>query len=273
MTEPLAAREPGPTIVVPAPRRKRRGVGVLIGLLVVVVLLAVAAIVGESLARAYAQDYVRDRILESLPVDPSTPIDVRVGGGPVLLQALAGRMTEIDATIPEFVVGGVSGSAEVSARGIPLDETQPTDALRIDVRIPESGVQTLSSYLSGIDLESIELGGGLITVTTTLDLVLVQLPVSIGLAPSAADGGIAFSPETITLEGQAISVDDLRSNPLVSSLAGSLLNSQTFCIADSLPAAFSVTDVAVEGSDLVATIEGDGIAFGDPALLQTGTCP
>ena len=269
--EPAAATQV--LLVEDPPRRKRRWVGWVIALVIVAILLVVAAIVGETLARQYAEGYIRDRVVEALPVDPAAPMDVEVKGGPVLLQALSGRMTEIVVGIPELTIGEISGSATVTALGVPLDESKATDQLDIELRISESSVQQLSTYLSGIDLDSITLGDGLITVDTSIDLLLFSVPISIDLLPSAAAGGIAFTPETITLEQQEISVDDLRSNPLVSGIAGSLLDSQVFCVAESLPSAFTLTDVTVEGSELVVAVSGDGVALGDPALLETGTCP
>ncbi|NYF10332.1 hypothetical protein HDC94_001488 [Leifsonia sp. AK011] len=278
MTEPLqptgsASATTQVLLVEEPPRRKRRWLGWVIGLFIVVALLAVAAIVGETLARQYAEGYIRDRVIEALPVDPATPLDVEVGGGPVLLQAISGRMTEIVVGIPELTIGEISGSATVTASGVPLDESQPTENLDIVLTIPASSVQRLSTYLSGIELDSITLGNGLITVDTTVDLLLFSVPISIDLAPSADAGGIAFRPETITLEQQEISVDDLRSNPLVSGIAGSLLRSQVFCVAESLPKALTLSEVSVVGSDLVVRVTGDGVALGDPALLETGTCP
>ena len=277
--EPIQSGQPEPAaatqllLVEDPPRRKRRWVGWVIALVIVAILLVVAAIVGETLARQYAEGYIRDRVVEALPVDPAAPMDVEVKGGPVLLQALSGRMTEIVVGIPELAIGEISGSATVTALGVPLDESKATDQLDIELRISESSVQQLSTYLSGIDLDSITLGDGLITVDTSIDLLLFSVPISIDLLPSAEAGGIAFTPETITLEQQEISVDDLRSNPLVSGIAGSLLDSQVFCVAESLPSAFTLTDVTVEGSELVVAVSGDGVALGDPALLETGTCP
>ena len=277
--KPLQPRESASTtatqvlVVEGPPRRRRRWVGWLIALLILIVLLTVAAIVGETLARQYAEGYIRDRVVESLPVDPSAPLDVRVEGGPVLLQAISGRLTEIVVGIPELTIGEVSGAATVTATGVPLDESQPTENLDIVLTIPESSVQELSTYLSGVDLDSITLGDGVITVDTSIELLFFSVPISIDLLPSAEAGGIAFTPETITLEQQEISVDDLRSNPLVSGIAGSLLQSQVFCVAESLPKALTLSSVSVVGTELVVQVTGDGVALGDPALLETGTCP
>ena len=285
MASPIQPREPAPentTEVLPAqvvlvedkPRRKRRAwIGWLIGLVVLAILLVIAAFVGEQLARQYAESYVRERVLESLPVDPETPIAVEIGGGPVLLQAISGQMTRIDVDLPAVTIGAVSGSAVLTATGVPLDETKPVKSLDIELTITEESVRELSGYLSGADLDSIAVGNGVVTVATKVSLLFVEIPITIDLLPSAADGGIAFKPETITLDDQQISVDDLRNNPVVSSLAGTLLDSQVFCVAESLPSAFTITDVVVDGSNLVIGVNGDGIVFSDPNLLATGTCP
>jgi hypothetical protein len=276
MSEPIST-EVLPTqvlLVEEKPRRKRRAwIGWLIGILVLAVLLVVAALVGEQLARQYAESYVRERVLESLPVDPETPIAVEIGGGPVLLQAISGQMTQIDVDLPEITIGAVSGSAILTATGVPLDESKPVESLNIELTITEESVRELSGYLSGADLDSIAVGNGVVTVATKVSLLFVEIPITIDLLPSAADGGIAFKPETITLDDQQISVDDLRNNPVVSSLAGTLLDSQVFCVAESLPSAFTISDVAVEGSNLVIGVNGDGVIFSDPNLLATGTCP
>ena len=106
-----------------------------------------------------------------------------------------------------------------------------------------------------------------------MTVIFFTLPVTVGLAPSASEGGITFDPETLTLDGQAVSIDDLRSNPLVGGLASQLLASQDFCVASYLPKALTISEVVVVGSDLVITINGDGVALDGPDLSTNGTCP
>jgi hypothetical protein len=282
MAEPLSpevepsSSEPttAPLVVIettPAPPKKRRWIGWAIAGGVLVILLVVAFFVADSLARQYATGIVRERILTALKLDPATPVDVDLGDGSLLLQALAGRVNDVTVGIDTLTVGEVTGSAVLTARGVPLNESQPVEELGAVVTISEASVQQLSEYLSGIDLDSIELGRGVITVGTELSILFITLPVTVDLVPSAVDGAVRFTPETITLDDQNISVDDLRNNPIIGGLAGSLLNSQDFCVAASLPAALVVTDVQVVASDLVVTITGDGASLGE--LGTTGTCP
>ncbi|MGX5681327.1 LmeA family phospholipid-binding protein [Schumannella luteola] len=295
MAEPIQPRDAAPTAeqpteVIPAeaasaeqatlvietpapPRKRRRWVGWVIAGGVLVVLLVVGFFVGDVLARQFAEQYVRERILQVLDLDPETPVDVDLGPGSLLLQAARGSVDVVTVSIDELTVGEVTAGAVLTATGVPLDDSKPVESLDIVAKVSEQNVQKLSGYLSGIDLESIELGRGVITVGTNLNLLFLTLPVTVDLVPSAAGSGVVFEPETITLDDQAISVDDLRNNPIVGSIASSLLNSQEFCVASSLPKALQVTDVVVSGTNLVVTLTGGGVALSSPDLTTNGTCP
>lgn len=273
-TEVIDPAQPTVVIETPAPARKRRRwVGWVIAASVLVVLLVVGFFVGDAFARQYAEAYVRERIVQVLDLDPATPVGVDLGPGSLLLQAMRGSVDTVTVTIDELTVGEVTGAAVLTVTGVPLDDTQPVDTLEVVATIGEADVQKLSGYLSGIELTSIELGEGVITVATELNLLFLTLPVTVDLVPSATGSGVSFEPETITLDDQAISVDDLRNNPIVGPLAGSLLNSQEFCVASSLPQALSVADVSVVGSDLVVRLAGGGVALSSPEFTTNGTCP
>lgn len=276
VVEPAQPTEPLPRVEfveAAPPKKRRRWIGWVIALVVVVVVLVVAFFVGDALARQYATNYVRERIIEVLGLDATAPVDVELGSGSILLQAASGAINEVRVGVDDVTFGDLTGSARIVATGVPIDGAKPVDTLGIEVTVTEDNVRKLAGFLSGIDLTSIELGDGLITVGTDLNVVLFTLPVTVGLAPSASEGGITFSPETLTLDNQAISVDDLRNNPLIGGLAGQLLASQDFCVASYLPQALSITDVDVVGSDLVLQITGDGVALGGPELSTNGTCP
>ncbi len=268
--------EPLPIVVVetPAPpRKRRRWIGWLIAAVVLVILLVVAFFVGDALARQYATGYVRERIIEVLKLDPATPVDVDLGPGSILLQAASGSINEVHVGVDDVAFGDLTGSAQIVATGVPIDGAKPVDTLGITVTVTEENVRKLAGFLSGIELNTIELGDGLITVGTDLQVLFFTLPVTVGLAPSASEGGISFEPETLTLDNQQISVDDLRNNPIVGGIAGQVLASQNFCVASYLPTALAITDVDVVDTDLVVQITGDGVALGGPELSTNGTCP
>ena len=264
-----------PTVVVeqPAPRRKRRWIGWVIAAGALVVLLVVGFFVGDSFAKQYATKYVRDQIIQVLNLDPASDVDVDLGGGSVILQALAGRLTEVTIHANEITFGDITGDAQIVATAVPLDSTQPVGTLDIVVDVNEENVQKLKSFLSGIDLKTITLEDDVIRVGTEFTLVFFTIPVSVDLLPTAQDGGINFDPRTIILGNEEISVDDLRASPEFRALAGDLLSSQQFCIAEYLPQALTLDGVKVAGDSLVLSIDGDGTALADPGLSTNGVCP
>lgn len=272
----LGRTDTAQVIVVEAPapkRRRRRWIGVLIGLVILAALLVVGFFVADRFARQYATDYVRDRIVEVLKIDPATPVEVDLGEGSVLLQAARGALDQVDVQVDSLTFGELTGSASISARTVPLDSSKPVEKLGIVLSVTEANVRKLSGFISGVDLDSIELGNGLIRLGTDFEVLFVTIPVAVDLAPSADDGGISFEPKTIVLGDQEISVADLRASPQFRALAGDLLNSRDFCVASYLPEALTIDDVTVVGSDLVVSIDGDGTALSDPALAALGVCP
>jgi LmeA-like phospholipid-binding len=286
MAEPIVPRneqpteqfEPSETLVIevapekPA-KRRRRWMGPLIALVIVVIVLLIAFFVGDAFARQYATGLVKEKIVAALGLDPDSEIDVNLGDGSILLQAATGSLDDLRVHIPEFTLGEVTGEAEITATGVPIDTTKPLESMNIEVTIDEANVQKLSGYLSGIDLTSIDLQDQLIRISANIDVLFTTIPVSVDLAPSATNGGISFEPVTVLLGDQQLSVDDLRAIPGISGIVGNLLGSRTVCVASYLPQGLVVDDVTVVGSDLVVSINGDGVALDGVGLSQQGTCP
>ena len=287
MAEPIAPRneqpteqfEPSQTLVMevppekPAKRRRRWWMGAHIALVITVILLLTAFFVGDALARQYATGLVKEKIVAALKLDPTAAVDVNLGDGSILLQAAAGSLDDLRVHIPEFVLGEVTGEAEITATGVPIDTSKPLGTMGIEVTVDEANVQKLSGYLSGVDLTSIELRDKVIRIGTNIDVLLTNIPVAVDLAPSATDGGISFEPVTVLLGDQQVSVADLRAIPGISGIVGNLLGSRTVCVASYLPQGLTVEDVTVVGTDLVVSINGDGVALGGAGFSQQGTCP
>ena len=275
--QPTARIEPAETAVIeveqpPRPKR-RRWIGVLIGLVVLIALLVVGFFVADAYAKTYAENYVRERIIEVLKLDPATKVDVDLGDGSVLLQAARGAIDEVRVDVDTITFGDISGGARISATGVPLDSSKPVSTLDIEVTVSEENVKKLSGFMSGIDITSIDIENELIRISSELKLLFLSVPVAVDLEPTAKDGGINFDPVTILLGEEEISVADLRASPQFSALAGDLLDSRDFCVASFLPQALTLDKVDIVGTDLVLGINGDGTTLSDPALSTLGTCP
>jgi hypothetical protein len=253
------------------PNKGRRLIGWGIALGVLVVLLVVGYVVGEAAARSYATGLVRDELATAFDLDAGHPMDIDFGGGSLLLQAASGTVDGVDVAIDDVPLGDITGDITLAATGIPLDTEQPAKTIAATATVDEANVAKLRDYLSGVQLDSITLGDGVIDVATTVKALFLSVPVSASIAPSAADGELVFTPESITVNGAVVSIDDLRSGPLAS-VASGFLGSRSFCIAQYLPSAITLDDVSVTGDDLVLEFSGENVALGGSGLSATGTC-
>lgn len=252
---------------------RRRWLGWVIAIGVLLVVLVVGFFVADAFARQYANDYVRDRIVGMLKLDSDAGVDVDLGSGSIILQALSGGVDEVTVHVDQITFGDLTGSAELTAVNVPLDGSKPVEKLGVVVTVTESNVRKLAGFLSGLELTSIELDNGLIRIGTEFNAFFFTIPVAVDLLPAATDGGISFDPQTVLLGEDEISVADLRASAEFRALAGDLLNSQEFCVANYLPKALTIDDVDVVGSNLVVSINGDGTALSDPGLAELGVCP
>lgn len=252
------------------PKRRRRLWWVIGGL--VLVILVVGVVLVETVGRSFATELVRDKIVTSLGLDSSEGVAVDLGSGSLLLQTLTGGVDVVTVDIDRFEMNGLASSARVVATEVPLGASKPLDTLTVDVTVPGDQIDQLAGSLSGLDLDSIELNDSTIRISTVFDVLFIRIPVAVDLLPVAAGNAIAFEPQSVLLGDEQISVADLRANPLVSGLAGSLLASREFCVATSLPTALTIDSVAVDGSDLTIELSADGIPLGDAQWQQFGTC-
>lgn len=272
-TEVLDA-QPTVVVVTEPPKKRRRWPWILaIVLVVLTVLLVVAFFIAERYAREYAENYAREQIIAVLALPEDTPVQVTLGEGSIIFQALAGAIREVEVEAQGVTFGELTGDARISATNVPLDSAKPVETLDITVTIDEDNVRKLAGSLSGLELNSIELQDGVIAIGSEFNIFnIVVIPVAVDLAPAAKDGAITFDPVTIYLGDDPISVADLRDNPTFAGVAGALLQTQTVCVANSLPQALTVTDVDVVGSKLVVKVNGDNTPLSGPGLSTMGSC-
>ncbi|QAV69123.1 DUF2993 domain-containing protein [Salinibacterium sp. UTAS2018] len=259
--------------VATAPKKPRRRWILWSVLGAVVAILVIAVVLIETVGRTTAVRLAQDEIASSLDLESSEGVTVDLGSGSLILQALAGGLDAVTVDIDRFEVNGLDAAVGVIATGVPLTSSQPIDAVSMTVSIPGAEVSKLASTLSDTGLDSIELEGTAIRVSTVFKVFFFEIPVALDLVPVAAGDSVAFEPESVILNDEEISVADLLDNPLVSGLAGGLLSSQEFCVASSLPTALTIDSVAVASDNLVIELSADGIALDDAAWKQYGTCP
>lgn len=272
MTDNPTLELPPPIEPAPAqpPRRRRRWIGWVIAVVVLVVLLVVGYAIAESAARSYAAGLIRDQLGTGLGLEADHPMEIDLGGGSLLLQAARGSIDAVSVEVDDVVLGDITGDLDLSGTGIPLDGKTAVDGLTATATIDAANVQKLRSYISDIDLESITLGDGVVDVATTVEVLVFSLPLSASVEPSVEGGELLFTPRSITVNDAEFSLDELRDGPF-GSIAENVLPTQTFCVAEYLPASIVLTDVDVTPQRLVLDFTGDGVVLG-PDLETQGTC-
>ncbi|HEY4224603.1 MAG TPA: DUF2993 domain-containing protein [Pseudolysinimonas sp.] len=265
----------GPLIAPKAPkppRAKRRRIWPFVTIAIVLVVLIAGFFIADAAAKSYAQDRIKQELVSSLGLPPGTEVDVAVGGGSVLLQALSGKLNEVDVAIPKLAFGDLVGSATLHATQVPLDQSRPLDKLAISYTVSEKNVAALATQLSGVKLDSISLKDKQIVAKATLSVLFLTVPIGLGLSPSAQNGQLAFTPTSITVSGQTFTAEQLLANPVFGSIARTLLQQQSFCVAQYLPRAMTLTSARVGGANLVLDFSGDGAAIGGSAFTTKGRC-
>ncbi|MGV8969483.1 MAG: DUF2993 domain-containing protein [Microbacteriaceae bacterium] len=270
-TEKLELPDAAPATSSAPARAKRRGLGWLIALIVVAALGVGLWITGDIVGRTFAEQFVREKIIEVFALPASTDLDVTIGPGSIIAQAIGGRIDSISVVADDLSFGGLAGDVVIDATGIPLDETAPLDTLRVSITAGEEELQALSGYLSGIDLTGIRLLDSSVAIEAEYTIFAFTIPIGVELEPAVVDGQLSFQPTVITVNNNDISVDELTRGPL-GGLAGPLLGAQSLCVSQYLPVALELTDARVVGGELIVELAADGAALGGPELTTLGTC-
>lgn len=268
--------EPQPETGAPAPdaaekpRRRRWPIIVTIVLAALVVLGVVAFFVAEGFAKNYARDYVRERVIAVLQLPDDAEVDVDLGGGSIILQALTGRVDRVDVDVPVVTFGALSGGVQLHAEGVPLDATAAVEVLRIDFAI---GADDLAALGQTADASAtFELAEGEVQLSSEFALFGASIPIGVSLEPSAAEGALVLTPTSVTIGSETFEAGADADSFLAQLVAG-LFQPQTLCIAGSVPQALVLTDASVDDAELVLAFTADGASFGGPELSTLGSCP
>lgn len=252
----------------PPPRRKRRLWPWIVSLVVVIVLIGGAAFAGEWLARDLVERGVRSALASELGV-PAEQADVQIEGL-VIPQLISGRFDEVRIAAEDVSLQGFAGDVDVTARGVPLTADGPLDSAQATVSLDEEQLRTLLASVEGFPEESLGLSGSEATITVELNVFGVAIPIGVGLTPSAATGALALTPATLTLADTTVDAQALRDQ--FGALADAALQTWQVCIASSLPAGLTLTDVAVVDQRVVAQFDIASGILVDRSLRDPGVC-
>lgn len=249
----------------PSARRRKRWPWVL---LIVVLVLAALAVAGELLARALLPGIVRGIVIEQLDLPADQQLDVDASG--ILLpQLIGGRLDSLHLSTESVTIQGITGAADVVATGVPLnggDLGGATGTISVDA-------DQFTALLADTDLpvDTVAFDAPDATVSGSVQVLALSVPVSLTVTPGAADGDLQLTPQSFSIGGVVVDADQVKAT--LGSIGTDLIRTQTVCIADQLPAGLTVTGLEISGQVAVIDLSVDGSIVTDRALQQPGSCP
>ncbi|MFG6474909.1 DUF2993 domain-containing protein [Microbacterium sp. P06] len=251
------------------PRRRRRVWPWIVTLVIVLVLLGSAAFGAEWLARGAVTGGIRTLIVSQLGLPADQAVDVEVTGI-VIPQLISGTLDDVTVASDDVSFGQLSGDVRVNITDMPIRADAAAGPGSATVSLDETQLRALLSTVDGFPADAAGIAAPDVALSTELGAFGISIPVGVALRPAASEGDLTLTPESFTVGGAQVGADGLRSQFGV--IADTVLRTWDICIAQYLPAALSLTSVAVEGSEVVADFDIDGAVIVDSTLRQDGTC-
>jgi len=242
-----------------------RWIGFLVALAVVVGLVAFALIEGDKIVRGIASDVVRSAVTSALELPEGQDVDVELGDGLLVVQAISGSIDSVDVTIPNVQFGEATGTLLLTVGGVSLDPTAPVDTLSARVELDADAVSKYAANLSSAPLNGVSLPGQVVGIAADLG----GQQVDVALTPTVSNGAVVFTPVEVATGGVAVPIEQMLAGPL-GPLAAPMLTSNPVCLAQYLPEALTVAGAFVENERLVITAVGNATRLS--TLGTKGTC-
>lgn len=262
--------EPDPFPFVETEIVRRRGRG-WIGLGVFLVIVIVIVVAVDNGARWYVGNVIETKARSSLSLADSTPVTVKIGGTSVLFQAATGRFERVEVAIDKLGIGDLSGTATLTATGVPLSQSKPIDGARVVFVAGPNELKKLLTGFTGLPVTSVTIASGAVQLGTTITALGLTVPVAIAFVPSAVDGQLALTPKSLVVNGATVTPAALRAT--FGALAEPLLATQKVCVAKYLPKALPLDSVTVKGSSLELAVSGTSVILSTALLTTKGVCP
>lgn len=232
----------------------------------------VGAVVLDNAARSYASEQIAAKVRSSMALPASTPVDVTVSGTSVLWQLLSGKLDRIDVGVARLALGALTGSAELSAEGIPIEAGKKIDRTTIVFTTDEKALATLVATTPGLTGGTVTLSDGGVKFGTNVTLFGFALPVGISFTPSASKGQLELTPTSISLNEQTFTAKQLEASAF-GALTDSLFVTHSVCVASMLPKGFVLDRVTVSGKNIALAVSAQKVVLDSKLMASRGSCP
>lgn len=255
--------------VAEVPRKRRRVWPWIVALVIVVVLAVVAWFVAEAVARDLVERTIKTEIAKQLSLPADHEVDVEVPGA-VIPQLIGGSLNQVTVSSQDVPVGSFTGDVTVTATEVPIQQGVDMGGATATVALDETQLRGLMSTVEGFPADTLGLADPNVTMSTALTFFGLEVPIGVALAPTVADGDLVLRPDSFEVAGAQIDAAALSEQ--FGRLADLVVRDWPVCLAQYIPAGVTLTDVAVDGDQLVATADVDGAIVTDASLQANGTC-
>ena len=249
----------------PAPRKKRRGLRLLLWILIPVVLIVALVVVADGVLRSYAENQVASEIEKNLPSDVKGKVDVHIGGFSVIQQYLSGTFDHVKLDAPNLSVNGSPVAASVDATGVPIDSSKPVASVSGTLGVSQESLNKLIQIPGATG--DITLGSGVLGYDGRIDLLGLPVGYTVKAKPEAAGSTVLLQPVSASLKTGAGNVDLSR-----------LLNAVTargpfpICAAQYLPKGVGVNGISVVPGHATVRLTAKDFVLDEATLRSKGSC-
>ncbi|WP_336660770.1 LmeA family phospholipid-binding protein [Leucobacter sp. USHLN153] len=252
--------------------RRRRSSPWWVKLIAVVAAIGLLAGAAEVALRLIIPGVISGIVRDELRLTDDHPVDVSLGGS-ALLHALGGGVGDVTVEVPDApLIEGITADGSLSADRVPFDpSTGEISGGTVKVVLGADQLDPVISLLTQGVAQSGEVRDRELVVGRTIETFGQELTISARLGVQAVDGAVKIDPLGLKAAGFDLSAEQLAQS--TGSLLDPILQPQTVCIADQLPAGATLTDITLSstGSVRLEAALAPGI-LSDPAQQELGSC-
>ncbi|MBC9953194.1 DUF2993 domain-containing protein [Leucobacter sp. cx-42] len=251
-------------------KKLKRGTKVAIGAAVGVVLLAG---IGEGALRmiipGVLEGIVRDEL--SLPADQEVAVDL---GGSALWNAIRGGVGDVTVAIDDAPIAeGTPMSAIAHAEFVPFNpEKGEITGGTAQLTVKRENLGSIISLATSGLVDDGRVEDGVLELSKSAPVFGQDVTVSASIRLSIDNGDLHVEPVSVQAAGFDFNAAELKR--ATGSLFEPVIEPQTICVGEYLPAGIELTDLEfAKSGDVTLSTRFSPDILADPAALQPGTCP
>lgn len=241
-------------------------------ILSVVVVLGVLGSATEFALRLIIPGIIEGVVRDQLKLTADHPVEVTLGGS-TLLNAVQGGVGDVTIEVDKIpLLEGIETDASLHAAKVPFDPlTGKIEGGTVELTVPKDQLGNVVKLLTSGVAQTGEVRGESLVVGRSVELFGQEVGLTAKIGIKVKDGAIEIDPQGVNAAGFDLTAEQL--GAATGSLLDPILQPQTVCVRDQLPAGITLTGITLSSTG-AAKITADlnpGI-FSDPKQQKQGSC-